>query len=274
MMRILIVTNDSPQSDPALGLGAQLARRAGEPPLLLKVIEPTAECCPPSAEEALADARQILGMPEAPVKIRIGYRDQEIVREAEEGGYDLVVLSGVISSRFLCFFRRDPVVKIAGRLPCSVLIAKGEISPVRRILLCDSGAAHASTLSRFTAQLADVIEGDEEIIVLHVMSQISAGPGIRGAQLRADAETLMREHTPEGAVLARDVETLKQSGLYPTPKVRHGLVVDEILAEARSSDYNLVVIGAHRYEGWQGFLLDDLSRKIVSRLDRPVLVVK
>jgi len=38
--------------------------------------------------------------------------------------------------------------------------------------------------------------------------------------------------------------------------------------------YDLVVIGAHRDEGWQRFLLDDLARKIVVRLDRPVLVLR
>ena len=51
-------------------------------------------------------------------------------------------------------------------------------------------------------------------------------------------------------------------------------MVDEILAEAKAGDYDLVVIGAHRDEGWQRFLLDDLARKIVVRLDRPVLVLR
>ena len=46
------------------------------------------------------------------------------------------------------------------------------------------------------------------------------------------------------------------------PVVRHGLVVDEILAEALFGDYDLVVIGAHRKK-WQQFLLDNLARLII-----------
>ncbi len=46
------------------------------------------------------------------------------------------------------------------------------------------------------------------------------------------------------------------------------------MAEARSGDYDLVVIGAHPLEGWQHLLLDDLAREIITCLDRPVLVVR
>jgi nucleotide-binding universal stress UspA family protein len=50
--------------------------------------------------------------------------------------------------------------------------------------------------------------------------------------------------------------------------------VDEILAEARSGDYDLVVIGAHRGAGWERLLLDDLAHQIIEQMDRPVLVVR
>ena len=54
----------------------------------------------------------------------------------------------------------------------------------------------------------------------------------------------------------------------------HGLVVDEILAEARDGDYDLVVIGTHRGEGWRRILLDDLAHQIIAQVDRPVLIVR
>jgi nucleotide-binding universal stress UspA family protein len=62
-------------------------------------------------------------------------------------------------------------------------------------------------------------------------------------------------------------------GIHSTPKVRHGFVVDEILAEAHNGDYDLVIIGAH-HKNKQGFLLDDLAHQIISRADQPILVVK
>jgi nucleotide-binding universal stress UspA family protein len=51
-------------------------------------------------------------------------------------------------------------------------------------------------------------------------------------------------------------------------------VVDEILDEARSGNYDLVAIGAHQREGWTSFLLDNLARQITTQIDRPVLLVR
>jgi nucleotide-binding universal stress UspA family protein len=45
------------------------------------------------------------------------------------------------------------------------------------------------------------------------------------------------------------------------------------LTEAKDGDYDLVIIGAHRREGWRGILLDDLARKIILQIDRSILVV-
>jgi len=111
------------------------------------------------------------------------------------------------------------------------------------------------------------------VTVLHVMSQMSARPGVRGTQLRADAQELMQEHTPEGELLEADVQMLTLPGVRCSAAVRHGLVVDEIVAQARDGDHDLVMIGAHRAPGWQRFLLDDLTSHIVRQVDRPVLVV-
>ena len=106
------------------------------------------------------------------------------------------------------------------------------------------------------------------------MSQMSAGPGVRGKQLRSDTEELIEERTPEGELLGRDIEALANLGLCARAQVRHGLVVEEILEEAQGGDYDLVVIGAYRGQGWQRILLDDLAHRIVVELDRPVLIVR
>jgi nucleotide-binding universal stress UspA family protein len=58
------------------------------------------------------------------------------------------------------------------------------------------------------------------------------------------------------------------------PVVRHGLVVDEILAEASEGDHDLIVIGAHQAEGLMRFLLDDVAHQIIGHADRPILVAR
>jgi nucleotide-binding universal stress UspA family protein len=129
-------------------------------------------------------------------------------------------------------------------------------------------------LGRFIELPVDLFDGTGEIIVLHVMSQIGAGPGVRGKQLRSSTEELLEERAPEGELLQRHVEALDRLGIRARAVVRHGLVVEEILDEVRGGEYDLVVIGAYRGEGWQRILLDDLAHRLVVELDRPVLVVR
>jgi nucleotide-binding universal stress UspA family protein len=222
--------------------------------------------------------------------VRIGHPATEIVREAQEGGYDLVVVGeGPDHNLVTRFVQGSTAIRVVEHAPCPVIVAKGKIGSLRRILLCDSGSqdpsvglkaslrieeAGPSVLCRFTRGLLDLCDGAGEIVVLHVMSQMSAGPGVRGKQLRSDMETLIEERAPEGQLLGRDIEALARLGLGARARVRHGLVVEEILEEARLGDYDLVVIGAHRGQGWQRILLDDLTHRIVVELDRPVLVVR
>jgi nucleotide-binding universal stress UspA family protein len=295
-MRILMTTHGSSDDEVALCFGAQVVRTSAGAAAVLTVIEREADR--PRADAILNRARELLaGLPAVQLKIRTGPPAQEIVREAGEGRYDLVIVGERQNPNLLTrFLSGSTGIRVVEHAPCPVIVAKGRIGPIERILLCDSGAGDPgaapaapqppsrpnslgiepapSLLDRLTAQLGDLLHGEEEITILHVMSQISAGPGVRGTQLRAGVEELIDEGAPEGELLVHDVQTLERPGIHARAKVRHGLVVDEILDEARTGDYDLVVIGAHRGERWQRILLDDLAHRIIVQLDRPVLVVR
>jgi nucleotide-binding universal stress UspA family protein len=289
-MRILIATNGSSDNEELLCFGLRIARHAGEPLTILTVVEPKVDHLPHPMDALVAqfcDQLQIQPF-EVRTKIRIGHAVEEILHEAEQGVYDLLIVAeNQCRSPVRRWFPALTAVDVAERAPCSVVIVKGKAGAIRRILLCDSGAngpaaAPPSEVSpqipsvseRFAARLVGLFGKEEEVTVLHVMSQISAGPGVRGKQLRAGAVELIGEHTLEGELLERDIQLLARSGIHSHPEVRHGLVVDEILAEAQSGDYDLVVIGAPAGKGWRRFLLDDLARQIVEQMDRPVLVVR
>jgi nucleotide-binding universal stress UspA family protein len=282
-MRVLIATAGLSHDEAALHLGAQIARRIREPLTILAVARQEADRS--QADEALSHAHELLQTEDLDLqnRVRIGNPAVEIIREAEDGNYDLVIV-GERQERNLLrrFVHGSTTVRIVEHAPCAVIVAKGQVRPFRRILLCDSGAQNTSLqhhpgpslLSRFTAGLTGLLSGDKEMVVLHVMSQISAGPGVVGRQLRSNARELIDERTPEGELLQEDLDALEKLGVHARAEVRHGLVVDEIQAEAQSGDYDLVVIGAYRGEGWQRILLDDQAHRILIQLDRPVLIVR
>jgi nucleotide-binding universal stress UspA family protein len=58
-------------------------------------------------------------------------------------------------------------------------------------------------------------------------------------------------------------------------KLRRGLAADEILLEGREGDYDLIVLGSSLAAGGLvRALMGDLTREIVTRAQRPVLVVR
>ena len=272
-MRILIATGGSEYSDVAVRLGAEIKRATGSPVTILNVIKHEGERL--QADLILDRARSLMG-PELPLsetKVRVGHSAEEIVAEAR-GSYDLIIVGTWPKHNLLSRLLAPTTERVLTQAPCPVLVAKEEARAIHHILLCTSGADSPSSPGRFAARLAALLDGDLRITLLHVMSQMSADPGVReGWQLRATAEELIDENTPEGRLLREDIRALERTQAHIRPQIRHGMVVDEILKEAQSNDYDLIIIGAHRSFGWQRFLLDDLTHQIVAQADRSVLVV-
>lgn len=207
--------------------------------------------------------------------VRVGRPGEEIVRMAEAGAYDLIILGERSPHRMLTRVLGSVVAHVATNAPCPVLIAKGARSPRAHILICDSGGSRPSIATLFGRyEWVCRWAAETDVTVLHIMSQITAGPGVRGKQLQADAAGLIADHTPEGTLLARDLAFLQNCGVNAAAKVRHGLVLEEILAEVNAGDYGLIVIGAHRRAGWQGYLLTDLSQQIIGRSQYSVLLLR
>lgn len=270
-MRILIATGGAPHSDAAIRLGGYMAEATGADITLLTVIKNEAGRL--QAMAILARAATLLPTNIDPQKeIRVGHPAEQIVRQAREGNHDLLILGERgrhgLAKRILPL----TVEQVLEEMPCPVLMARGPVRAPKRLLLCESGR-DPSLLNRLMSQLNPLLATAEALTVLHVMSQMAAGPGVPGWALRADADELMEEHTPEGELLEEDLEYQEDLRMHLEAKVRHGLVVKEILEEARSGDYDLVVIGAHQAKGWERYLLDDLAQEIIDHADRPVLVV-
>jgi nucleotide-binding universal stress UspA family protein len=273
-MHVLLTTDGSDNSSDVLKFGAQFSGLPDERATILSVIRDEKER--EWGEAILLSARTVLTpeLPNVQIKLRVGHIHEEILKEAKDGEYDLIVVGAPAKDRSVQRFLKSPgILTIVEKATCPVLLVRGPYRTIRKILLCDSGVEDSSLPGRFAVRYADLSEHQEDITILHVMSQMSAGPGIVGKQLRAEAEDLIQENTPEGHLLERNIQILNQPLIHPHPKIRHGFVVDEILAEAKDGDYDLVMIGGHRKEGWRGILLEDLAQKILLHIDRSIMVV-
>jgi nucleotide-binding universal stress UspA family protein len=270
-MRILVATDGSPDSDLAVSLGEIVAQMSGGTLAVLIVIKH--ELDRTQAESILVRSKTILSeTTTVQTRIRIGQTAEEIVHEVAEQEHDLVIV-GEQKHRWLTSRLLAPTTeRLVSQMPSPILIARGEIRPLRRVLVCESGR-EPSLLTRLIDQLSPLLRKVDELTALHVMSQMAAAPGVQGWELRANADELIEKHTIEGNLLEADLARLAKLNVRLEAKVRHGLVVREILDEMQSGDYDLVVIGAHQGKGWERFLLDDLAHELISQADRPLLVV-
>lgn len=273
-MRTLIIVNNSPLTEGALQFGAQITSKSTADSTLMAIIPHSQEGELKNAKRILEQTRDYRPFQRFQKKVRVGPLAKEIQAEIRDGAYELLVLPTPITTKPEYLQPRSVLTEIVEEAPCSVLVVKALAPSIQRILLCDSGSDAAVSLRSFTTKLINSMDNLEELTILHVMSQVSAGPGIRGEQLRSDAESLIRSHTPEGILLERDLQELSRAGVLAVPKIRHGLVVDEILEESREGRYDLVIIGAHVPAGWQKLLLENLARKILSQIDRSLLIAK
>lgn len=275
-MRILVATGGAPHSTMAVVFGGLLAHDLQAPLSLLTVIKTPEDR--EKAERILRDASVLVNkyVPEPEGLIRVGHPAEEIVKACEEGGYDLLVVGErqhhTLRTRFLLGATAERVVEHA---PCPVVVAKGRVTPVRRLLLCEGVRNRETLVKRLVEQLPELLQRlQPDLTVLHVMSQVSVAPEKSGDVLVVPVEELIARGTSEGQRLQRDRMLLEQVGVHPQLKVRHGLVVEEIIHEAREGNYDLIVVGAHRGERWRRILLDDLTHEVLVEADRPVLVVR
>jgi nucleotide-binding universal stress UspA family protein len=259
----------SPRSTQAVVWGNLLAQFTGTTPHLLTVVkhEPARR----QAKAALEKTADMMtaGMVTPPTRVVVGRAAEDIVHVAKAGQYDLLVVGLRPFPSLIKRFLGSVTERVLQQAPCPIFIAKNNPDGLHRILICEGGR-EPSLLKRLITKLPALIQDGTEIKILHVMSQILADPAGNGWELQADAQALIEQHAPEGELLEEDVRLLVVAPIPVFTEIRHGLVVDEILAEARNGRYDLIVIGQHQGSDWW---LADLMEQIVAQADRSVLVV-
>ena len=206
--------------------------------------------------------------------LRVGYAGEQIIHLAFEGEFDLIVL-GEGSKESLLQRQIAPTnEKVVVNAPCPVLIVKGAAGSAESFLMLHSGQEGLGTIQRFLRHAGKLIRKKSKVTLLHVMSQIGASYRVEDWELRAEAKELIKAKTLEGSWLKEGMEVVEHARkVKVVPKIRHGLVIDEILKEVEQGDYDIVVLGSHRKGGWTEFLVDNIAKQVISRVSKPVLIV-
>jgi nucleotide-binding universal stress UspA family protein len=270
---MLLCTNGSAHSARAMELGVRIARRAATAVDILTVAERNHE---EEARQIAQAATDDLAAAEIPVNVRqrTGRLADQVVLQAQSEPYDLVVIGSRGRRGLVRLVLGSVALHVTGHAPASVLVVKGRARELKRFLVCSSAGPTSEHTVQFAGRLAQAL--DASVTLLHVMSQLPLSEDAVPDDLLASAEELIDRGSREGVHLNQMLDLLRVQGQAGRARavVRHGLVCDEIMAEAREGRYDLLVTGAHVTPGLNARLVDDLSTDVLLAANRPVLVVR
>lgn len=274
-MHVLIANYHAPYAAQALQYGLDLIRATGARGTLLHIIERPEQRAQGRAQlQAMQQQAQAAGV-QAETQLRLGLPGQQIVHLAHEDACNLIVMAA--GSKPEVFFGQlltTPEERVLANAPCPVLVVRGRLQTPRRLLVLHSGPEALRTVPLFLANAGPLVAAAAQVTLLHVMSHMGASHQVSGWELAASADELMRQGSIEGEWLQQAAALFAPyAGLQVTPTVRHGLVLEEIMAEVSQGQHDLIVLGSHGSGGWQDFLIDNVAKHITSQSSIPVLVV-
>lgn len=246
-MAILICMRSLPYSAAAVRFGGLVAALWQSPVTLLTVVADLAAV--PAAEAAMVPAGSMLAsvpgrVTDITYKVRSGPVAEEILDEATDPVYRLIVLGANLVPSLLQVWSGGVTRRVAARSPAAVLVVKPPVDDppqLRRILICAAGGGRDRPVVTLAADLA--APAGANVSVLHVADPIPAMySGLTG--MAESLDQLLRSDTPVARQLRWCARYLAGRQITGDLQLRHGPVVDEILREAAAGDYDLVVLGS------------------------------
>ncbi len=187
--------------------------------------------------------------------VAIGDPAAEILRQADEGAYDLIVLGGPSRStlRGLLLGAVHNKVLLHAKQPVFIVRNYREI---KRILVAYRGSSCDQGALEFIAPL--FAKQKPEITILHVQ-ETERGESPEFAQ----------------ACVMTGRETLRRLGFEPVTKASKGDFEEEILKEVAVGRYDLVVLGAYGHKRSRYLpVISDEALNLARLTTRPVLVFR
>jgi len=271
-VKILICSDGSEAADHAIKLGIAIATACHAEVTLLGILEVAGSSGP--IMDSLRRGQQALqeSSISAEVVTKSGEPIAEIVRRTQETSYDLVVIGAPRRERRGLFRRPTKTYKIIKKVHPPVLAAMARATTLKRILICTGGKKYIDDAVKLTGEIARGMGA--AVTLFHVMPPPPAIYGRLYGQ-EVDATAVLASRSELGRNLRSEKAVLDSLGVPTEVRLQQGQVLEEIFGEIRRGDYDLVVTGASLSHGsLHTYILGDVTREIVNRSERAVLVAR
>ena len=271
-MKMLVCTIGSRRHKATLRVAEEVARALSAEVTLLGVVDKKRK-----VEEfgrALYDVARSMSEQGLTVQVRVeaGNPEDVVVDELEATTYDMVALGALGGKRSHHSFLSSVALRIIERAQTSVLVVKGDRPSLSRVLICASGTEHGHLPVWAGAALA--CGAGARATVLHVLDVMPA-MYVGLEQMEETLAELLHSDSEMARELRWAAQVIKAECELSELKLRRGIAVEEIMSEARGGDYDIIVLGSSAAAaGFVRALMGDLTRQVVTRAQRPVLVVR
>jgi nucleotide-binding universal stress UspA family protein len=271
-MKILICSDGMPAAKTAIELGASLAGPLKTQSTLLGIAEASQD------ELALHDTLQAQAQllhdrgisPD--VIVQSGEPVRQIVDQTSKTNYDLVVIGARWTGATGHYWRSQKTYEVIKSIQPPVLVAIGECKHLTRFLVCTGGKEFIDQAVQFTGKLAAAVKAS--VTLLHVMAEPPAMYADL-VRLEENVDELLESKSELGTNLRRQRRELERLGVSAEIRLRHGIVIDQVFAEVREGNYDLIVTGTSQARGLlRHYIMGDLTRSILNRANCSVLVAR
>jgi nucleotide-binding universal stress UspA family protein len=271
-MHLLLCTGENCNDDPALRLGERLALHLQGEVTLLVASAQTGRS--PALTAAAKDvcARLTAGGRPCTLLTRADISDDAVIAQAEQASYDLVILGLLERGRLRRWLRGSPVRRVLQAVSVPVLVVPSDRPALRRILLCSSDLWYPAETIDLVGQIAQATGA--EVALLYVIPQPTQHyPVLR--EIEDAWGALLQTDTPQGRNLKAGRDALRALGIETGVSLRHGVVAEQIMAEIREGEYDLVALGStYAAQSLRRYYVRSITDLVVEKAHRPVLVVR
>ncbi len=170
------------------------------------------------------------------------------------------------------YWRSEKTYEVIKAIQPPVLVAIGECDRLKHFLVCTGGKEFVDEAVQLTGKLAAAVGAS--VTLLHVMAEPPAMYADL-VRLEEDVDRLLESRSELGVNLGRQKKNLERIGVPTEVRLRHGIVLDQVFAEVRQGEYDLIVTGSSQARGLlRHYIMGDVTRSILNLATCPVLVTR
>ena len=268
---LLICTNGTSQSQPALEYGMWLAGQVKSPVRLLGILETKPR--ETILNQVLSRARTQLTEMKIPYDLVLQRGGLETLIPEHTKKQNILAVGGPLGRPVLMrTVRGRSIRRILKNISVPLLYTRTNPGKMENILLCVGSTEHSLAMVRLALQLA--AKSKSAVTLLHINP-----PGPYATSPRREAQSNLLDQLQSDSPQARNMQTaldlIKKQKLKGRVVARQGRRADQIVSEAKSGNYDLVGLGSlYGPRGLRNLGSIDVTATVAEQLDIPILIAR